>query len=152
MIFEGNFDGRKFKIGIVVSRFNEIVSKPLLEGALSTLKKCGVDDKNCSVAWVPGAFEIPLAAQQLFKKKKVDAVIALGCVIRGATPHFDYVCSQVASGLNSVSLATEKPVGFGVLTTDTLEQAIDRSGAKSGNKGAEAALTVIEMLNLLNKF
>jgi 6,7-dimethyl-8-ribityllumazine synthase len=134
------------KIGIVVSRFNELITEKLLAGAMDLLERLGVPASQIEVVWVPGAVELSLTAQWL--APKVDGIIALGCVIQGATSHYDTVCSMVSSGLQTVSLATGKPVVFGVLTTETLEQALDRSGAKSGNKGAEAALTLVEMLNL----
>jgi 6,7-dimethyl-8-ribityllumazine synthase len=134
------------KMGIVVSRFNELVTEKLLAGSIDTLERMGVPSANIQVIWVPGAVELALSAHWL--APKVDGIIALGCVIQGATSHYDYVCSMVSSGLQHVSLATSKPVIFGVLTTETLEQALDRSGAKAGNKGAEAAMTLLEMLSL----
>jgi 6,7-dimethyl-8-ribityllumazine synthase len=134
------------KIGIVVSRFNELITEKLLSGAIDTLERMGIASQSIQVVWVPGAVELSLTAQWL--APKVAGVIALGCVIQGATSHYDTVCSMVSSGLQRVSLETNKPVIFGVLTTETLEQALDRSGAKAGNKGAEAALTLLEMLNL----
>ena len=137
------------RIGIVVARFNERITRSLLEGALEMLEALGVDLDNVTVAYVPGAFELPLVAKKLTSDH--DAVIALGCVIRGATPHFDYVCAQAASGVLQVSLQSEKPVIFGVLTTDTIEQAIERSGTKSGNKGADSASAAIEMMNVLQQ-
>ena len=141
--------GTDFKIGIVVSRFNDFITKNLLAGALDTLKRHGVKAGNITVVWVPGAFEIPLVAQQM-AKQSYDAVIALGAVIRGATPHFDYVCNEAAKGISQASLQTKKPVIFGVLTTDTVEQAMERAGTTSGNKGVEAATAAIEMANLLS--
>ena len=134
------------QVGIVVSRFNEVITEKLLAGAVDMLERMGVPAANVHVAWVPGAVELSLAAQWL--APSVDGIIALGCVIQGATSHYDTVCSMVSSGLQRVSLETNKPVIFGVLTTETLEQAIDRSGAKAGNKGSEAATTLIELLNL----
>ena len=134
------------KVGIVVSRFNELITEKLLAGAIDTLERLGVPSANIQVVWVAGAVELSLTAQWL--APKVDGIIALGCVIQGATSHYDYVCSMVSSGLQRVALDTNKPVIFGVLTTETLEQALDRSGAKAGNKGAEAALTLVEMLSL----
>jgi 6,7-dimethyl-8-ribityllumazine synthase len=134
------------KVGIVVSRFNELITEKLLAGAIDTLERLGIPSANIQVVWVAGAVELSLTAQWL--APKVDGIIALGCVIQGATSHYDYVCSMVSSGLQRVALDTNKPVIFGVLTTETLEQALDRSGAKAGNKGAEAALTLVEMLNL----
>jgi 6,7-dimethyl-8-ribityllumazine synthase len=134
---------------VIVSRFNNLVSDRLLEGALDTLRRHGAVDDDIEVARVPGAFEIPLAAQQLAASGRYDAVICLGAVIRGATAHFDYVAGPMASSLASVALSTNVPVLFGVLTTDTIEQAVERAGSKSGNKGADAALGAIEMANLL---
>jgi 6,7-dimethyl-8-ribityllumazine synthase len=148
---KGNFNGKGLTIGIVVSRFNELVTKQLLEGALDTLQRTGVKMSTVKVVWVPGAFELPLAAQALANQPDVQGVIALGCVIRGATTHYDYVCSGTTSGLQTVALATQKPVVFGVLTTETLEQALERSGSKGGNKGSESALTVVEMIGLLKQ-
>jgi 6,7-dimethyl-8-ribityllumazine synthase len=133
-------------VGIVVSRFNELITEKLLAGAIDQLERLGVPSAQIQVVWVPGAVELPLVAQWL--APTVDGVIALGCVIQGATSHYDYVCSMVSSGLQSVSLASSKPVIFGVLTTESLEQALDRAGAKAGNKGAEAAVTLVEMVSL----
>ncbi|MFC4767301.1 6,7-dimethyl-8-ribityllumazine synthase [Effusibacillus consociatus] len=146
--FEGNLIGTGLKIGIVAGRFNEFISSKLLSGALDALKRHGVDENAVSVAWVPGAFEIPFAAQKLAQSGKYDAVITLGAVIRGSTPHFDYVCSEAAKGVAAISLKTGVPTIFGVLTTDSIEQAIERAGTKAGNKGWEAAVTAIEMANL----
>ncbi|BCJ85802.1 6,7-dimethyl-8-ribityllumazine synthase [Effusibacillus dendaii] len=150
-VFEGNLIGTGLKIGIVVGRFNEFISSKLLSGALDALKRHGVDEDAVSVAWVPGAFEIPLIAQKMAASNKYDAVITLGAVIRGSTPHFDYVCAEVSKGVASVSLKTGVPTIFGVLTTDTIEQAIERAGTKAGNKGWEAAATAIEMANLTKR-
>ncbi|QEY34397.1 6,7-dimethyl-8-ribityllumazine synthase [Caproiciproducens galactitolivorans] len=150
-VMEGQLVAEKLKFGIVVSRFNEFISSRLLSGALDTLKRHGAKEEEIEVAWVPGAFEIPLAAKKMAKSGKYDAVICLGAVIRGSTPHFDYVSNEVSKGIASVSLETETPVAFGVLTTDNIEQAIERAGTKSGNKGSDAALTTIEMANLLRK-
>lgn len=150
-VMEGQLVAEKLKFGIVVSRFNEFISSRLLSGALDTLKRHGAKEEEIEVAWVPGAFEIPLAAKKMAKSGKYDAVICLGAVIRGSTPHFDYVSNEVSKGIASVSLETETPVAFGVLTTDNIEQAIERAGTKSGNKGSDAALTAIEMANLLRK-
>ena len=144
-----NAGGKRF--GIVVSRFNEFISSKLLEGALDTLRRHGADDDAITVAWVPGAFDIPLIAKNMAESGNYDAVIALGCVIRGATAHFDYVAGEAAKGIGQASLQTGRPVVFGVLTTDTIEQAIERAGTKSGNKGADAAMAAIEMANLLEK-
>ncbi|KPU27462.1 6,7-dimethyl-8-ribityllumazine synthase [Caloranaerobacter sp. TR13] len=150
-IYEGKLIAQGLKFGIIVGRFNEFISSKLLSGALDGLKRHGVNEEDIEVTWVPGSFEIPLIAKKMAKSKKYDAVICLGAVIRGATPHFDYVASEVSKGIAKVSLDTEIPVIFGVLTTDTIEQAIERSGTKAGNKGYEAALTAIEMANLLKE-
>ncbi|XOQ49421.1 MAG: 6,7-dimethyl-8-ribityllumazine synthase [Eubacteriales bacterium] len=150
-VMEGQLLAEKLKFGIVVSRFNEFISSRLLSGALDTLKRHGAKEEDIEVAWVPGAFEIPLTAKKMAKSGKYDAVICLGAVIRGSTPHFDYVSNEVSKGIASVSLETETPVAFGVLTTDNIEQAIERAGTKSGNKGGDAALTAIEMANLIKK-
>lgn len=147
--FEGNLVGTGLKIGIVVGRFNEFITSKLLGGALDALKRHGVEESSVDVAWVPGAFEIPLIAQKLAKSGKYDAVITLGTVIRGSTPHFDYVCNEAAKGVSSTALNTGIPVIFGVLTTDTIEQAIERAGTKAGNKGWDAATSAIEMANLV---
>ncbi|MBM7693677.1 6,7-dimethyl-8-ribityllumazine synthase [Peribacillus deserti] len=147
-VFEGNVIGTGLRVGIVVGRFNEFITGKLLSGALDGLKRHGVDEDNIDVAWVPGAFEIPQVAKRLAVKGGYDAVITLGTVIRGATPHFDYVCNEVAKGVASVSLDTGVPVIFGVLTTENIEQAIERAGTKAGNKGYEAAVTAVEMANL----
>ncbi len=149
---EGELRGRGIKVGITVGRFNEFISKKLLEGALDGLKRHGVKEENIEVAWVPGSFEIPLTAKKMAQSDKYDGVICLGAVIRGDTPHFEYVSSEVAKGVAKVGLDEDKPVIFGVLTTDTIEQAISRAGTKSGNKGFEAAMSLIEMINLLQKF
>jgi 6,7-dimethyl-8-ribityllumazine synthase len=149
---EGNLvlDGTRF--GIVVSRFNSFVVESLLEGALDTLRRHGAEEKHIEIVRVPGAFEIPLAAQRMAKSKRYDAIIAIGAVIRGGTPHFDYVAGECVKGLAQVSLGHDVPVAFGVLTVDTIEQAIERSGTKAGNKGAEAAMSAIEMVNVLARF
>ena len=148
-IYEGKLIAEGLKFGIIVGRFNEFIGGKLLSGALDALKRHGVHEEDIEIAWVPGAFEIPLVAKKLAKSDKYDGVICLGAVIRGSTPHFDYVSSEVTKGIAHVSLETEKPVIFGVLTTDTIEQAIERAGTKAGNKGYEAAVTAIEMANLL---
>jgi 6,7-dimethyl-8-ribityllumazine synthase len=147
-VYEGNLVGSGLKIGIVVGRFNEFITSKLLGGALDALKRHGVAEEDVEVAWVPGAFEIPLIVKKMAESGKYDAVIALGTVIRGATPHFDYVCNEAAKGVASIGLATGVPSIFGVLTTDTIEQAIERAGTKAGNKGWEAATAAIEMANL----
>jgi len=146
---DGNLKGDGRKIGIIVSRFNSFIAEKLLEGALDTLVRSGVADKNIEVARVPGAYEIPLVAQKMARAKRYDAVICLGVVIRGATPHFDYVAGEAAKGIAQVSLGSGIPVMFGVLTTETIEQAIERAGSKGGNKGADCALAALEMINLL---
>lgn len=148
---EGNLIGTAQKIAIVVSRFNDHITQRLLEGAIDALVRHGVDETDITVAWVPGAFELPLMAKKFAQQNDIDAVIALGCVIRGATTHYDYVCNQSAGGLTQAGLATEKPVIFGVITTESIEQAIERAGTKVGNKGIDAALAAIEMVNLVKK-
>ncbi|MFD2760185.1 6,7-dimethyl-8-ribityllumazine synthase [Lentibacillus juripiscarius] len=145
---EGSLVGTDLKIGIVVARFNEFITGKLLDGALGTLKQHGVNETNADVVWVPGAFEIPVIARKMAVSADYDAVITLGAVIRGATPHFDYVCSEAAKGVSSVSMESGKPVIFGILTTETIEQAIERAGTKAGNKGAEAAVAAIETANV----
>lgn len=147
-LFEGNLLGKGLKFGIVIARFNEFITNRLLGGALDALSRHGVEDQDIEVAWVPGAFEIPLAALKMASAKKFDAVICLGAVIRGATPHFDYVASEVAKGVAKVGLDTGLPVIFGVITADNIEQAIERAGTKAGNKGWDAASSAIEMANL----
>jgi len=151
-VFEGKLIAQGLKIGIIVGRFNEFIGGKLLSGAIDGLIRHGVEENNIEVSWVPGAFEIPLVAKKMAKSQKYDAVICLGAVIKGATPHFDYVSSEVTKGVASVSLETEVPVIFGVLTTDTIEQAIERAGTKAGNKGYDAAVTAIEMADLLKEF
>jgi 6,7-dimethyl-8-ribityllumazine synthase len=151
-IYEGKLIAQGLKFGIIVGRFNEFIGGKLLSGALDALKRHGVEENDVEIAWVPGAFEIPLVAKKMATSQKYHGVICLGAVIRGATPHFDYVSSEVTKGVASVSLETEVPVIFGVLTTDTIEQAIERAGTKAGNKGFEAAVTAIEMANLLKEF
>ncbi|MGF7058545.1 6,7-dimethyl-8-ribityllumazine synthase [Brassicibacter mesophilus] len=149
--YEGKLIAQGLKFGIIVGRFNEFIGGKLLSGAIDALNRHGVEEKDIEITWVPGAFEIPLIAKKLAKSRNYDAVICLGAVIRGATPHFDYVSSEVSKGIANVSLETELPVIFGVLTTDTIEQAIERAGTKAGNKGYEAAVTAIEMANLLKE-
>jgi 6,7-dimethyl-8-ribityllumazine synthase len=146
--YEGNLVGSGLKIGMVVGRFNEFITSKLLSGAQDALIRHGVSENDVDVAWVPGAFELPLIAQKMAKSGKYDAVITLGTVIRGATPHFDYVCNEAAKGVASIGLNTGVPAIFGVLTTDSIEQAIERAGTKAGNKGYEAAVSAIEMANL----
>ena len=145
--YEGNLVGGKEKYCIVIARFNEFIGSKLLSGCIDTLKRHGVSEDNISVVWVPGAFEIPLATKKAIQKH--DCVITLGAVIRGSTAHFDYVAAEVSKGIAQISLEAEKPVIFGVLTTENIEQAIERAGTKAGNKGSEAALSAIEMVNLL---
>ena len=148
-VIEGSFEARDLRVGIVVGRFNETIGKRLLEGAEDCLRRHGVRAEDVTVVWVPGAFEIPLAAQRLAASGEVDAVITLGAVIRGETPHFDYVAGHAASGVGRASLDTGIPITFGVLTTETSEQARERSGGKVGNKGFEAALAALEMASLM---
>lgn len=147
--FEGKLISEGLKFAIVVGRFNEFIGSKLLSGAIDGLERHGSKEEDIEIIWVPGAFEIPLVAKKLAKSKKYDAVICLGAVIRGSTPHFDYVSSEVSKGIATTSLDTEIPIIFGVLTTDNIEQAIERAGTKSGNKGYDAAITAIEMSNLL---
>ncbi len=147
--FEGVLDAKGLKFAIVVSRFNDFICDRLLGGALDALRRHGASDDDIEVFRVPGAFEIPLTAKVLAKNDKHDAIICLGAVIRGSTPHFEYISAEVSKGIAAVTLDSEKPVAFGVLTTDTVEQAIERAGTKAGNKGWEAALSAIEMANLL---
>ncbi|MBN4053445.1 6,7-dimethyl-8-ribityllumazine synthase [Haliea sp. AH-315-K21] len=148
---EGEFGGASANYAIVVSRFNEFIVNSLQDGAISCLKRHGVSDSAITVIKVPGAFELPLAAQKIAQTEQYDAIIALGAVIKGSTPHFDYVCTQCSRGLNQVSLEFDIPVAFGVLTVDTIEQAIERAGTKAGNKGADVAMTAMEMVSLLRK-
>lgn len=149
--YTGQLIAQGLRFGIVLSRFNNLIGDRLLEGALDTLRRHGADEESLSVAYVPGAFEIPLVAQELAKTGNFDAVICLGAVIRGATAHFDYVAGPLASSLAGIALATGVPILFGVLTTDTIEQALERAGTKAGNKGADVALAAIEMGNLLRE-
>ena len=149
--FEGNLIAKEIKIGIVVSRFNEFITSKLLSGAMDGLVRHDVQEKDIHVAWVPGAFEIPLIASKMAKSGKYDAVICLGAVIRGATSHYDYVCNEVSKGIAAVSLESGVPVMFGILTTENIEQAIERAGTKSGNKGYDCALGAIEMVNLIRE-
>ena len=151
-ILEGNLTAEGLKFGIVVARFNEFITTKLLGGALDTLHRHGAKDEDVDAAWVPGAFEIPLAAKKMAESGKYDAVICLGAVIRGSTSHYDYVCNEVSKGIAQVSLKTGVPVLFGVLTTENLEQAIERAGSKSGNKGYDCALSALEMISLSQAF
>lgn len=148
-VYEGKLTAQKGKYAIVIGRFNEFIGSKLLSGCIDALERHGVATEDIEVAWVPGAFEIPFVAKKFAESAKYDAVIALGAVIRGSTPHFDYVAGEVAKGIAQVNLNSSVPVIFGVLTTDTIEQAIERAGTKSGNKGADAAKAAIEMANLL---
>ncbi len=147
--FEGVLLGKGLKFGLVVSRFNEFITKKLLEGAQDALLRHGVNQEDIEIAWVPGSFEIPLVAKKLAQTKRYDTVICLGAVVRGGTPHFEYIAAEVSKGIAKVSLDTGLPVIYGVITADTLEQAIERAGTKMGNKGFDAAVTAIEMANLL---
>ena len=149
--FEGKLVSEDIKVGIIVARFNEFITSKLLSGALDTLTRHEVKEENIQVAWVPGAFEIPLIASKMAESGKYDAVICLGAVIRGSTSHYDYVCSEVSKGIASVSLKSGIPVMFGVLTTENIEQAIERAGSKAGNKGSECAEGAIEMVNLIRE-
>ena len=151
-LIEGNVVAKNgMKVGIVASRFNAFIVQKLLDGAVDGLVRHGVAEENISAAWVPGAFEIPVVAQKMAASKKYDAVICVGAVIRGSTSHYDYVCAEVSKGIAQASFATGVPVLFGILTTDNLEQAIDRAGAKSGNKGYDCALSAIEMVNVMEQ-
>lgn len=147
-ILEGQLLAEGLKIGIVVSRFNEFITSKLLSGAEDTLRRHGANEDDITVAWVPGAFEIPLIAKKMAKSGKCDGIIALGAVIRGATSHYDYVCNEVSKGIALVNMETEVPTAFGVVTTENIEQAVERAGTKAGNKGSDAAMAVIEMVNL----
>lgn len=148
-IYEGNLLGQGLRFGVVVSRFNEFITHRLLSGALDALHRHAVEDGNIAVAWVPGAFEIPLAAQRMASSRRYDAVICLGTVIRGDTPHFDYIAAELAKGVAQTALKTGVPTIFGIITADNIEQAVERAGTKAGNKGWDAAVTAIEMANLL---
>jgi 6,7-dimethyl-8-ribityllumazine synthase len=146
---EGKLVAENMKVGIVAARFNEFITSKLVGGAMDGLTRHGVPEENVDLAWVPGAFEIPLIASKMAKSGKYDAIICLGAVIRGSTSHYDYVCSEVSKGIATVSLQSDIPVLFGVLTTDNIEQAIERSGSKAGNKGYDCALSAVEMVNLI---
>ncbi|MBQ8489581.1 MAG: 6,7-dimethyl-8-ribityllumazine synthase [Pseudobutyrivibrio sp.] len=150
-VYEGKLVSEDIKVGIVVARFNEFITSKLLGGAIDGLKRENVKEEDIEVAWVPGAFEIPLIAKKMADSKKYDAVICLGAVIRGATSHYDYVCAEVSKGVAQVSLNAGIPVMFGILTTDTIEQAVERAGTKAGNKGFECAQGAIEMVNLIRE-
>ncbi|OUM86034.1 MAG: 6,7-dimethyl-8-ribityllumazine synthase [Bacillus thermozeamaize] len=151
-VWEGMLTGQGLRIGIVVSRFNTFITEKLLEGALDACRRHGVSEEDVEVAWVPGAYEIPFMARKMVESGRFDAVVTLGAVIRGATPHFDYVANEVAKGVGHLALNGEVPVIFGVLTTDTIEQAVERAGTKAGNKGWDAAVSAIEMANLNRQF
>lgn len=148
---EGKLIAKGLKFGMVLSRFNNFIAERLLEGALDALKRSGAEEEDCVVARVPGAFEIPLAAKKMVKSGRYDAIICLGCVIRGATPHFEYIATEVTKGIAHLSLENDIPISFGVLITDTIEQAIERAGTKVGNKGFDAAMSAIEMANLMKE-
>tara|TARA_B100000315_G_C14544173_1_gene572397 strand:+ start:284 stop:784 length:501 start_codon:yes stop_codon:yes gene_type:complete len=148
--FEGVLLGKGLKFGVVVSRFNEFITRKLLDGAQDALLRHGVIEEDIDIAWVPGSFEIPLAAKQLAQTKRYDAVICLGTVVRGATPHFEYIAAEVTKGIAKVGLDAGLPISYGIITADTLEQAIERAGTKAGNRGFDAAVNAIEMANLLN--
>ena len=148
---EGQLIIRDERVAIIAARFNESIVEHLISGAIDMLKRHGAGDNQLQLVRVPGAYELPLVAQRLAKTRQVDAIVALGVVIRGATPHFDYVCSECASGLSRVSLEHDVPIGFGILTCDTIEQAVERSGTKAGNKGADAAMAAIEMISVLQQ-
>ena len=151
-VLEGKLVAEGIKVGIVAARFNEFIVSKLVSGALDGLKRHGVSEEDISIAWVPGAFEIHLVAKKMAESPKYDVVICLGAVIKGSTPHFDYVCAEASKGVATVSLNSEKPVAFGILTTNSIEEAIERAGTKAGNKGYDAAVTAIEMANLMKLF
>lgn len=150
-VYEGNLVGKGLRFAIVVARFNEFITGKLLDGALDALKRHGVEEDEIDIAWVPGAFEIPLVAEQLAAGGKYDAIITLGCVIRGATTHYDYVCNEVSKGVAAASVRHHLPVIFGIVTTENIEQAIERAGTKAGNKGWDSAVGAIEMANLMKQ-
>ena len=147
--FEGKFNGKGIKIGIVAGRFNEFITSKLVGGAVDVLKRNDVNDEDIDIAWVPGAFEIPLITKKMAESKKYDAIITLGAVIKGSTPHFDYVCAEVSKGVAQISLQTALPIMFGVLTTNNIEEAIERAGTKAGNKGSDVAFGALEMIDLI---
>jgi len=150
-LYEGTLIGTGLKIGIVVSRFNEFITSKLLSGAIDTLERHGVNNDDIEIAWVPGSFEIPIAADKMSSSGKYDAVICLGALIRGATPHFDYIAAEASKGIAQVGMKTGVPTIFGVITTENIEQAIERAGTKAGNKGSDAAMSAIEMANLFKE-
>ena len=147
--FEGKFNGKGVKIGIVAGRFNEFITSKLVGGAVDVLKRNDVNEEDIDIAWVPGAFEIPLITKKMAESKKYDAIITLGAVIKGSTPHFDYVCEEVSKGVAQISLQTGLPIMFGVLTTNNIEEAIERAGTKAGNKGSDVAFGALEMIDLI---
>ena len=149
--YQGKLQAKGLKVGIVVSRFNQFISERLLEGALDALNKLGAEEENISIYKVPGSFEIPLLVKKLAKAKKADGIVCLGVLIRGDTPHFDFLSAEVTKGLAQISIEEELPVSFGILTVDTLEQGIERAGAKAGNKGWDAVISLVETLNLIKK-
>jgi 6,7-dimethyl-8-ribityllumazine synthase len=151
MVREGKLNAKGFRFAIVVSRFNSFITDRLVEGALDALKRHGADENKIDIYRVPGSFEIPLAAKLVARKKEIDAVVCLGAVIKGATPHFHYVASEVTKGIAQSSLELEKPISFGIITSDSIEQAIERAGTKAGNKGYDAAMSAIEMVNLIKE-
>lgn len=151
MVYQGQLTAKNMRIGIIVSRFNDAITRRLLEGAMDCLTRHEADSSMIDTVYCPGSFELPLMAQTLAQKKIYDAIVCLGCLIRGETPHFDYIAGEVTKGIAQTSLGCDIPIGFGVLTTDTMEQAIDRAGGKSGNKGWDAALSVIELVNVREK-
>jgi len=148
---KGNYQGKGKKMALVVSNFNELISRELVAGCVETLKKCSVDDKDIAVFWIPGSYEMPLVSSKLAASKKYDAVICLGAIVRGDTPHFEYIANSASRGISQVSLATGIPVIFGVITAETQEQAIERAGLKQGNKGRDAALSALELSDLLSR-
>ena len=150
-VYEGKFDGSGLRVGIVVARFNDLITGRLLDGALDRLRRSNVPEETTDICWVPGAFEVPKAAKVMAESGRYDGIIALAAVIRGSTPHFEYVSAEVSKGLAHVNLESEVPVTFGVITTDTIDQAIERAGTKAGNKGVQAAETLIEMTNVLRE-
>jgi len=150
-ILEGKLDAKLCKIAIVVSRFNSFMTQRMLDGAMDTLTRHGLDESKVDVLWVPGAFEIPLACKKASGSKKYDGIVALACIIRGATPHFEYISSEVSKGIAKVMLDENMPIGFGIVTADTMEQAIERAGSKNGNKGSDAAIAVVEQINLFKQ-
>ena len=150
-VIEANYSAKNFRIGIVVSRFNEVVTKALLEGALNELRRFGISDVNINVVWVPGAHEIPLSLQTLAQAKKLDALIAIGCIIRGETTHYEHLAQSVTDSIQKIALEQNTPIGFGLITVENMAQAMDRSGGKHGNKGRDAARSVIEMVDVISQ-